>query len=128
MSVWVRRFLIFACLLAAWSVARPAAAAAPMCDARGASMLAPLPILDTPNASIDVGEHPDPCDADALHDKAYHRGERSHRIASAVHADLVLAPLGGLVAPSAPDLSLRPDIPTVDRAGVRFLLERPPRR
>ncbi len=126
MVPWVRRLLTFACLLAAWTVARPAAAAAPVCDEHAASMVAPPPTLDAPSASVDVGE-PDPCDSDGSQDHAYHRGQRSHRSPPVVHAEATLPPPAGLVAPPAPDSSLCPDIPRVDRAGVRFLLERPPR-
>ena len=128
MRVCVRRFLTFACLLAAWVVARPAAASAPMCDERGASMLAPTPVLDAPNASIDVGEQTDGCDADAWQEKAYHRGEGPHRTPSPKHVDAVLAPQACRVSPRAPDASMMPDVRTVDRSGVRFALERPPRQ
>jgi hypothetical protein len=128
MSVWVRRFLTVACLLAAWVVARPAAAAAPMCDARGASMVAPTVVLDPPTASIDVGEHTDGCDAEGAQDKAFHRGERSHRLPSTAHAEAVLAPPTAEVAPSTPDVSPRPELPRIDRSGVRSMLDRPPRQ
>jgi hypothetical protein len=56
MSPWVRRVVVVAAGLVAWLVAVPAFAAAPLCDDRGAIMLAPAPILDTPSASVDVGD------------------------------------------------------------------------
>jgi len=90
-------------------------------------MLAPTPILDVSDASVDVGEHPDACDEDASRDKAYHRGERSHKDPPQVRADAMPAPPAVQVPPSARRPSPQPDLPSVDRSGVRFLLERPPR-
>ncbi len=127
MSPWVRRCLTVACVLAAWLVARPAAAAAPLCDERGASMLAPLPVLDSPNASIDIGEHPDGCDASALRDKAYHRGERPSRLGSSGHAPMTLASAACEVASPAAERFSAPGTTTYPHPGVRSAVERPPR-
>ena len=51
----VRLVLAIATTLAAWLVVMPARAAAPFCDDRGASTLAPAPQLQAPEVSIDVG-------------------------------------------------------------------------
>jgi hypothetical protein len=127
MPLWVRRCLTVACLVAAWLVARPASAAAPLCDERGASVTAPVPVLDTPNASVDVGERTDGCDGDPARDTAYHRGERPHRVCPSCHADVILPAPAGLVVPAAIEVFPRPNVATVGSAGVTFPLERPPR-
>ena len=61
----VRLVLAAATTLAAWLVVMPARAAAPFCDDRGASTLAPAPQLQAPETSIDVGAGDEAC-LDAL--------------------------------------------------------------
>ena len=127
MSAWVRRLVTFACLMAAWLVVRPAAASAPMCDDRGASMLAPTPVLDPPNASVDVGDHDGGCEDWVGHDHAYQRGERPSRVFPSVRVDVVPTSVQPDVPASHRTLTLRSDVAGFGPAGVRFLLERPPR-
>ena len=50
-----------------------------MCDERGASVLAPMPTLDTPDASLDVGS-PDGCEAWLSQGSAYERGGKRNQI------------------------------------------------
>jgi hypothetical protein len=54
-SRWARIFVACATALVAWLVAAPAYAAAPLCDPRGATAIAPAPQLQEPLTSIDVG-------------------------------------------------------------------------
>ena len=126
MSLWVRRCLTFACLLVAWLVARPAEAAAPLCDDRGASALAPSPSLDIPNASLNVGDHSD-CDSEGARDKTYQRGQNPHRCACAAHVDGALPTTMPRVPVVSRELTVAPEVCGVERAGVRGSLERPPR-
>jgi hypothetical protein len=85
-----------------------------------------LPVLDVPNASMNVGERSD-CDADDASDKAYHRGEGAHRVSakSQVHA---IVPSRAL-APPCVALGPLADCPAATRPnrGVRSAIERPPR-
>jgi hypothetical protein len=127
MSAWVRRLVTFACLAAAWLVVRPAAASAPMCDDRGASMLAPAPILDTPTSSVDVGDHDTGCEAWLGHGDAYHRSERPTRVFPSLRTDFIPYSVQPSVPPSCRALALRPGVTGFGPAGVRVLLERPPR-
>jgi hypothetical protein len=63
---WLRTLVACATVLVAWLVAWPARAAAPLCDDRGASMVAPEPQLQAPELSLKaVGADED--DACALH-------------------------------------------------------------
>jgi hypothetical protein len=127
MSALVRRCLTLACLLAVWLVARPAAASSPFCDERGASALAPSPVLDVPNASIDLGERADACELDASHDVAYHRGERPHRAPSEARVDAMPAPQPDRVGPAIEAAPFPRESLREERSGVRPFLERPPR-
>lgn len=127
MSSWVRRCVAFACLLAAWLVVRPASAA-PLCDDRAASALAPLPVLDTPNASVDIGDGPNRCEGWAATDLAYQRGELPTRVFPTVRGDFVLTTIAVAVPKATPVLVPAHFDPTARRAGVRSLVERPPRR
>jgi len=127
MSVWVRRCLTVASLLAVWLVVRPAAAAAPVCDERGASMVAPAPTLDTPDSSVDVGEHLDGCEAWLSAGKEYKQGGRPSTAAAAPDVDATVPAVLVDIPPPPEVPSVGSRLETVDRAGVRFLLERPPR-
>jgi hypothetical protein len=149
---WVRVVLVGACALAVWLVASPALAAEPgeltyaqpvepppapgapsavaaLCDDRGATMLAPAPMLQGPESSLDVGvDSPEDCFS----------GEgtvKSYRPVSSGASD-ALAGFDG-------DATLSRAVPTVPDAdgavipapallfapppGVRVRVERPPR-
>jgi hypothetical protein len=51
---WARHVIAFLATLVVWAVAKPAFAAAPLCDFRGATAIAPTPELETPQTSIDA--------------------------------------------------------------------------
>ena len=126
-SAWVRRCLTIACVLATWLVVRPAAAAAPFCDDRGASALAPTPTLDIQMASVDIGEHEGGC-ADWMNaDHGYEQGRRPATGSPAPHFDVMpttaLRPLRAF----APIPFASPTLTTVPSSGATATLERPPR-
>jgi hypothetical protein len=127
MSVWVRRLVTLACVLAAWLVVRPAAASAPLCDDRGASMLAPMPVLDMPDASVDVGDHDGGCEGWVGRDHAYQRGERPARGFSPARGDVLPTSVIHVPSPDARASAQAPAARETVPAGVRFPLERPPR-
>jgi hypothetical protein len=58
---WCRNIVAIAAALVAWLVATPARASAPLCDPRGATMIAPAPELQTRVTSLDA---PAPADED----------------------------------------------------------------
>jgi len=119
--------MALACVLAAWLVARPASASAPLCDERGASALAPAPVLDTPGGSVDVGERPDGRGLWVGKDVTYQRGERPLRILRSVRADVAPVTHALVVPPCAPDTTVMSESGVRPSSGVRFALERPPR-
>jgi hypothetical protein len=90
-------------------------------------MLAPLPILDAPDASVDVGERTDGCDGDTFDDQAYHRGERSHRLPQPTDTEAVITPPPRHFMAPPTDLGRASEAQDAERAGVRSELERPPR-
>ena len=95
-----RPLLIALAALAVWLVAWPAAAAAPICDSRGASALAPAPTLDTPDASIDIGASdvgmgPEACVVMMDRDDSFHQGRAPKPLPSPAGADLL--PVDGQV-------------------------------
>jgi len=62
LSRWARLFVAGATAFVVWLVAAPAYAAAPLCDPRGATAIAPAPQLQDPVTSLDVGAPVDePC-------------------------------------------------------------------
>jgi hypothetical protein len=127
MSAWVRRLVTLACLMAAWLVVRPAAASAPLCDDRGASMLAPMPVLDAPNASVDVGDYDGGCEGWVGRDHEYQRGERPTRVFPSASGDMVLTSVGCDVPSSAPTCAVATELRGTEHSGVRSFVERPPR-
>lgn len=126
MPRWVRHCLTVACVLAAWLVVRPADAAAPVCDSRGASAVAPAPFLDAPSSSIDVDTN-ERCETLASANQVYHRGHRPEPQAPPDHNEAVLAPSSESSTLFAPaHIRLMPDgfhLPS----GVLAELDRPPR-
>jgi hypothetical protein len=115
-------------MLVVWLVARPAAASAPLCDDRGASALAPLPVLDAPNASLNVGEHAEGCDEAGARDKAYHRGDRPPRITPFAHADFAPVSAEGLVSSATAERFPSAVTEGSPCPGVLRSVERPPRQ
>jgi hypothetical protein len=127
MSAWVRRLVTLACVLAAWLVVRPAAASAPVCDDRGASALAPEPVLDAGSATLDVGEHDSGCDAWLAGGHAYRPGQRPAPVSPSARVDVVPSSGTCRVPPSVAAEALQWATVSLERPGVRFLPERPPR-
>jgi hypothetical protein len=127
----ILRQLFCACaLLVLWTIARPAAAAslpAPFCDDRGASVLAPAPLLEATDVAIQRARSTSPCDAagpmffaslgPGRSDVAPRFGGSESAIVSG-QAPLA-QPAGELLA--EPSATLAPDY------GVRSRVERPPR-
>ena len=80
-----RWFLWVCCWALALSAARPAAAAAPMCDERGASMIAPPPVLLARDIRIDASTPRGGCDLATS--KLLQVGTRAHPQPSLVSND-----------------------------------------
>jgi hypothetical protein len=126
----VRQLLCASLLLALWTIARPAVAAlppAPFCDDRGASGLAPAPLLDATDVAIERARSTSPCDvADFLFFASLSQGRGT-----------VAPPLGGAVpamlscqvrlARPAGELLAEPSTALAPHYGVRARVERPPR-
>jgi hypothetical protein len=125
MVSWARGLIVVAVGLVAWLAATPAFAAAPLCDDRGAIMLAPAPILDAPNASVDVGEPYDCMDQHAF-DATYDQGSRNDPVPAPGHFEAILTSSVQVFGPSATPEIVSCEAP-LDRPGVRGRVERPPR-
>jgi hypothetical protein len=123
-----RPLLMVLAALAVWLVAWPAVAAAPICDSRGASALAPAPTLDTPDASIDVSKGPDACVDMLERDDGFHQGRAPKPLPSSASADLL--PVAGNARMAPPSVTFHPVERDTRRCKsmVRDRLERPPRR
>jgi hypothetical protein len=98
-----------------------------MCDERGASMLAPMPTLDTPDASLDVGFHSEGCDDWTTRGDTYERGGKPRQVGPSALVDAVLTDPVRAVPPAAPGRDIAAETRFAERPGVRFLVERPPR-
>jgi hypothetical protein len=124
----ILRLLAASLALAVWTVARPAqATTAPFCDDRGASAMAPPPVLEAPDVGVQRAAVPASCpDEDVLLGTTV----RSGRVASApltVGGDPLLLPTQAKTAvPPAESMTILPPVES-PREGVRFRIERPPR-
>jgi hypothetical protein len=126
MASWARSLIVVAVGLVVWLGATPAFAAAPLCDDRGAIMLAPAPILDAPSASVDVGESFDCTDQHAF-DASYDEGGRTNDPTPAVgHFEAILTSRLAVPGPAVAPAVCWYEAPPA-RAGVRGRVERPPR-
>jgi hypothetical protein len=123
----VRTLLVALTAVAVWLVAWPASAAAPFCDARGASGFAPPPILDRQDASVDVGASPDTCPDGVERDASYHQGRVPDPLPSPTFASVL--PVDGSidVLPGAGSRRTSVFASAGARPGSRERLERPPR-
>ena len=118
--------MVVAMGLVALLAATPAFAAAPLCDDRGAIMLAPAPILDAPSASIDVGQ-PFECMDQHVFDATYDEGGRSDAPTPAPqHFQAILTSQVGLPGPDVLPAVFSYVAPPA-RPGIRGRVERPPR-
>ena len=134
---WLRGMFVVLVTLAAWLVARPSFAStpssldAPLCDDRGATVIARPPTLVTPQTSIDVAA-PDPeCpDGDAAKLALRGSGEGPSRgPATSAHADVeAVLPLRLALADA---VSVGVAVARASRialpAGIRGRVDRPPR-
>ena len=119
----------FAAALAVWAIATPAFAAAPLCDPRGATGIAPAPQLQQPETSIDVGQAPDECDLFVVGTESIDHGRAPQPVPPPGAEMDPLVP--GVVAKIAPAASVesfaRDGTPGSARAGARARVDRPPR-
>jgi hypothetical protein len=126
MARWARSLVMVAAGLLVWLAAGRAFAAAPLCDDRGAIMLAPAPVLDTPVASVDVGDTFDCKDQHAFDTSCRQGRSSSDPFPSPRQFEAVLrSPLPVLGPAVLPARLFRS--PPESRAGVRYRVERPPR-
>jgi hypothetical protein len=126
-SYCLRLSLCVLAALAVWLLTGSARAAAPQCDARGATTFAPNPTLEEPNASVDIGQADD-CSGASTDDLAYRHG-RSSSASSAQEEAPQSAPPRILVVHRATPTGISPQTSvaaTLSR-NERDRLERPPR-
>jgi hypothetical protein len=111
--------------ITAFIVASPARAAAPLCDPRGATVLAPAPQLQEIPTSIDV-DMSDDCLDQALSEKAMTPGHAPTFELQAPDPGATLV-TPHVLPPSESFLLPPPRDDSRPRDGVTTLLERPPR-
>jgi hypothetical protein len=125
----LRAILVTSLALAVWAVARPAhASQAPLCDDRGATVLASSPLLEAPQDSIDRVRASVPCPiGDLPYGATIARGHRSAP-ASTSPARSALPTEVAVVVIRRPVARLEPrDRGDAPAEGVRARVERPPR-
>jgi hypothetical protein len=125
----VRYLLLAACVLALWAAPRrafAATAAAPICDDRGASLIAPPPLLQAPEDAVRRARWAD-CGGDESSGLVAIGQGKSPRppSSSSVEPALPFKPLT-LLAPSS-RLEIAPDTQESGPRGERARVERPPR-
>jgi hypothetical protein len=126
----VLRAVLFAIVtVALWTVARPAnAAVAPMCDDRGASMIASPPTLQAPDAVLAQAATSHACDGEDFLDGRAVAPGHAPRVVPASQGDPALVPVTPMVPPPAVLGAARAwDSSWIDPSGVRSRVERPPR-
>jgi hypothetical protein len=126
----LRQLFCASVLLALWTIARPAAATlppAPFCDDRGASALAPAPLLEATDVAIQRARSTSPCDA---------AGPMFFASLGPGHSDLAprfggsesaIVSWHGSLAPPAAELLAEPSATRAPDYGARSRVERPPR-
>jgi hypothetical protein len=127
MPSWARTVVLVAVALAVWLVQRPASAAAPFCDDRGAIMLAPPPTLDTQDASIDVGSSNEGCFEHAGMLPGLDQGSRSDPAPAPQNVQTTLPAVDGSIPAADVCLVALCESAVLHRPGIRSRLERPPR-
>jgi hypothetical protein len=127
-----RLVVAFAAALVAWLVATPARASAPFCDPRGATMIAPAPVLQSRQTSLDAAapaaEDPS-CDVGVPAVRTWHTErapspERSHSSATSVAVPPAAHPR--LESPHRVSRAPRESAGS-DRVGEHARVDRPPR-
>jgi len=127
MPSWARSLIAVSAGLLVWLVAAPARAAAPLCDNRGAIMLAPAPVLDAPVASVDIGEPSDCLDLHAFEASLEENSRSGDPFPQAAHVDAAtLTARLPFPTPSSVPAPVFSE-PPCPLAGVRGRVERPPR-
>src|SRR5437660_12863648 len=126
---WLRLFVACATALAAWVVATPAHAAAPLCDQRGATTFAPPPQLQPIETSIDVGPPADDDCFGRLGGITTVDGGGSPSAPSATVSVDMAVPIAahGVSDPAWVPTREARDGKTGEREGVRSRVDRPPR-
>ncbi|HEX9295309.1 MAG TPA: hypothetical protein VF881_05725 [Polyangiaceae bacterium] len=123
----IRWFVWASCLGALFLAARPAYAVAPMCDEKGASAIAPTPVLPIRDVKIDAGR-PLPCDApDALAPVGFRARGSSQVVQSSFDESWVPADHRGLPTLNADLLAAAVMVSLPPSAGYRRGVFRPPR-
>jgi hypothetical protein len=126
-----RAALFVSVMLAVWAVARPASAApAPLCDDRGATVVALPPALEAPDIAIERARLSNTCPFSWGVDLPLGAGISTYHAtaelcASTAEPGLPVEPLA-LSPPRGEELGTALALPRVER-GVRFRVERPPR-
>jgi hypothetical protein len=128
---WGRIFVAFATALAAWVVATPARADAPLCDRRGATTFAPAPQLQAPETSIDVGP-PANANEESCFDRIQRASAEDGRAPTPAPPGLTVdstVPNGATVSMTPGWVATREttEVSCGERAGVRSRVDRPPR-
>jgi hypothetical protein len=118
----------FAAAFAVWAIATPAFAAAPLCDPRGATGVAPAPQLQQPETSIDVGMAPDECDLLSTMTTTIDDGRAPEPTPPSAAQDQLVPSVVPEIAPAASAGSFSRDgVSGSERAGARARVDRPPR-
>jgi hypothetical protein len=129
---WCRNVVAIAAALVAWLVATPARASAPLCDPRGATMIAPAPELETRVTSLDAAAPADDgqCSIASGDGHACGGGHAPSPRVSSASALAVALPAAvtrlTLRSPQVGRCARRADAPG-ERAGERAHVDRPPR-
>ncbi|MGO8993837.1 MAG: hypothetical protein ACLQVI_10950 [Polyangiaceae bacterium] len=125
---WGRLIVAFAAALAVWAIATPAHAAAPLCDQRGATGIAPPPQLQQPQTTIDVGTAPEDCSELLAMTTAFDNGRAPEPSPPSAAQDPVVPNGAPAIPPAAVSGCFVGEDSTVCvRAGARSRVDRPPR-
>jgi hypothetical protein len=128
LSRWGRLMLAFAAALAVWAIATPAFAAAPLCDPRGATGIAPAPQLQQPESSLDVGQAADDCDGFNTLTASFDDGRAPEPAPASAPQDELVPNVAPVIALAASGGSFARDGTSAsERAGARSRVDRPPR-
>jgi hypothetical protein len=102
---------------------------APLCDDRGATVLAPPPVLQAPESTLEQGDDPaDACSFVETSTKTYRPVPQGGSDSpSSDGAATTLTRVVATVPDAAREISLPPAVLTAPAAGVRMRVERPPR-
>jgi hypothetical protein len=131
---WRRNVVAITAALVAWLVAAPAHASAPLCDPRGATMIAPAPELEAPLTSLDaaapVDDAQSQCTIAQADGRAWSGGHApSPRISSPSALAAALAAAVTRLTVRSPRIGscVARDDSAGERAGERGRVDRPPR-